>query len=64
MRLHIFLKIRTMLLEMQTFNAEKKHCEVHNTKNKAENEKQINSNLLKMPLAQIQLLVQGTPNQS
>ena len=31
---------------------------------KAENEKQINSNLLKMPLAQIQLLVQGTPNHS
>ena len=53
-----------MLLEMQTFNTEKKHCKVHDTKNKAENEKQINSNLLKMPLAQIQLLVQGTPNQS
>ena len=64
MRLHIFLKIETMPLEMQTFNAEKKHCEVHNTKNKAENEKQINSNLLKTHLAQIQLLVQGTPNQS
>ena len=45
MKLHIFLKIKTMLLETQTFNAEKKHREVHNTKNKAENEKQINSNL-------------------
>ena len=40
-----YLKIKTMLLEIQTFNAEKKHCEVHNTKNKAENEKQINSSL-------------------
>ena len=45
MKLHIFLKIKTMLLEIQLFNAEKKHCEVHNTKNKAENEKQINSSL-------------------
>ena len=53
-----------MLLEIQTFNVEKKHCKVHNMKNKAENEKQINSNLLKTPLAQIQLLLQGTPNQS
>ena len=34
-----------MLLEIQTFNVKKKHGEVHNMKNKAENEKQINSNL-------------------
>ena len=64
MKLHIFLKIKTMLLEIQTFNVEKKHGKVHNTKNKAENEKQINSNLSKTPLAQIHLLLQGIPNQS
>ena len=34
-----------MLLEIQIFNAEKKHVELHITKNKAENEKQINHNL-------------------
>ena len=45
MKLHIFLKIKAMLLEIQTFNVEKKHCEVNNMKNKAENEKQINFNL-------------------
>ena len=59
-----FLKIKAMLLEIQTLNVEQKQCKVHNMKNKAENEKQINSNILKTPLAQIQLLLQGTPNQS
>ena len=35
-----------MLLEIQVFNAEKKHVEFHITKKKkAENEKQINHNL-------------------
>ena len=38
------LKIKTMLLEIQTFNVEKKHCEVHSMKKKTENEKQINFN--------------------
>ena len=45
MKLYIFLKIKTILLEIQTFKIEKKHGEVCNTKNKAGNEKQINSNL-------------------
>ena len=49
MKLHIFLKIKAMikamLLEIPTFSVEKKHCEVHNKKNKAENEKQISFNL-------------------
>ena len=39
------LKIKKMLLEIQVFNAEKKHVEFHITKKKAENEKQINHNL-------------------
>ena len=34
-----------MLLEIQIFNVEKKHGEVHNIKNKAENEKETHSNL-------------------
>ena len=33
------------------FNVEKKHDEGHNTKNNAENEKQIDSNLYTNPLA-------------
>ena len=53
-----------MLLEIQIFNIEKKQGEIHNTKNKAENEKEINFNLYKTPLAQIHLLVEGTPYQS
>ena len=39
------VKIEAMLLKIQIFNVEKKHDEAHNTKNKAENELQINSNL-------------------
>ena len=38
MKLYIVLKIKTILLEIQTFNIEK-HGEVRNTKNKAGNEK-------------------------
>ena len=34
-----------MLFEIQIFNVGKKQGEVHNTKNKAENEKEINFNL-------------------
>ena len=34
-----------MLLEIQIFNIEKKHDKAHNTKNKAENELQMNSSL-------------------
>ena len=35
------LKIETMVLEIQIFNVEKKHDEVHNMENKAENKQQI-----------------------
>ena len=34
-----------MLLEIQIFNVEKKHDEIHDTKNKSENELQISFNL-------------------
>ena len=34
-----------MLLEIQILDVEQKHDKPHNTKNKAENEKQINCNV-------------------
>ena len=42
--LNVFIKSGKILHEVQIFNVEKKHYEADNTKNKAENENQINSN--------------------